>query len=130
MSLLKDHLQRRARRSRESLKDEYQRYCQLEPEEVEWVSSLAWWKAHEKVFPRLAQMARDIFSIPAMSAEVERLFSSTKLMLPPARNVLLPDGIEAGECIRSWTLQGLIGGNYFEYLSKELWENEHYRAQS
>jgi hypothetical protein len=77
----------------------------------------------------MAQMARDIFSIPAMSAEVERLFSSTKLMLPPARNALQPDAIEVGECIRSWMLQGLIGGGYFEYLPKELQEKEHYRVQ-
>jgi hypothetical protein len=46
-------------------------------------------------------MARDILSIPAMSAKVERLFSSTKLMIPPARNLLQPDGIKAGECVRS-----------------------------
>jgi hypothetical protein len=65
-------------------------------------------------------MARDIFSIPAMSAEVERLFSSAKLMIPPARNLLQADGIEAGERIRSWTLEGLILGNYFEYLPAEL----------
>jgi hypothetical protein len=68
----------------------------------------------------MAQMARDIFSILVMSAEVERLFSSTKLMLPLARNALQLDAIEVGECIRSWTLQGLIGGGYFEYLPKEL----------
>jgi hypothetical protein len=68
----------------------------------------------------MAQMARGIFSIPAMLAEVERLFSSTKLMLPPARNALQPDAIEVGECIRSWMLQSLVRGDYFEYLPKEL----------
>ena len=41
-------------------------------------------------------MARDIFSIPGMSAEVERLFSSAKLILPPARNSLLLDGQRQG----------------------------------
>jgi hypothetical protein len=55
-----------------------------------------------------------------MSAKVERLFSSTKLMIPLARNLLQADGIEVGECIRNWTLDGLILGNYFEYLSVEL----------
>ena len=113
-------MKRRHRQSKGSLKDEYHRYCQLDPEDIEWSSPLAWWQIHEKAFPRLAQMARDILSIPAMSAEVERLFSSAKLMLPPSRNLLQPDGIEAGECIRSWTLDGLILGNYFEYLPVEL----------
>lgn len=53
-------------------------------------------------------MARDIFSIPRMSAEVERLFSSTKLMLPNTRNLLQEDAIEVGECIRSWVRAGLV----------------------
>ena len=122
-------MKRRHRQAKASLKDEYQRYCQLDPEYTEWSSPLVWWQSHEKVFPRLAQMARDIFSIPAMSAEVERLFSSTKLMIPPARNLLQPDGIEAGECTRSWTLDGLILGDYFEYLPAELQGKENYRRE-
>jgi hypothetical protein len=43
-----------------------------------------------------------------LTAEVERLFSSAKLMLPPSRNHLAPDAIEAGECIRSWRKNGLV----------------------
>ena len=74
-------------------------------------------------------MARDIFSIPAMSAEVERVLSSAKLMIPPSRNLLQADGIEAGECIRSWTLRGLISGNNFEYLAVELQMKENFRLQ-
>jgi hypothetical protein len=46
-------------------------------------------------------MAKDIMSIPGMSAKVERLFSSTKLMLPPSKSSLLKDRIKAAECIRS-----------------------------
>lgn len=72
------------------------------------------WRLYEFEFPRLAQMARDIFSIPGMLAEVERLFSSAILMLPLARNQVLLDGIEAVECIRSWTKLKLVLGNYFE----------------
>ena len=34
-----------------------------------------WWIANHERFPTLASMAWDIFSIPAMSAEVERVFS-------------------------------------------------------
>jgi hypothetical protein len=64
-----------------------------------------------------------------MSAEVERLFSSTKLILLLARNALQPDAIEAGEYIRSWILQSLVGRDYFEYLLKELQEKEYYRVQ-
>ena len=53
-------------------------------------------------------MARDIFSILGMSVEVERLFSSAKLMIPNAWNLLKEDGIEARECIRSWIRAMLI----------------------
>jgi hypothetical protein len=51
-----------------------------------------------------------------MSAEVERLFSSTKLIIPPHRSALKPEAIEASEYIRSWVKGGLFYGNYFEYL--------------
>jgi len=88
---------------------------------------LAWWKLHEAEFPRLARMARDIFSIPGMSAEVERLFSSVKHMLGPTRSNLSPDGIEASECVRSWVKAGLILNNYFEYLTIDQRKAENFR---
>ena len=91
------------------LQDEYQRYCLKDVAlQGSWGSSLEWWKAHQEPYSRLAKLARDIMSIPGMSAEVERLFSSAKLMLPPSRNHLAPDAIEAGECIRSWRENGLV----------------------
>jgi hypothetical protein len=51
---------------------------------------LKWWSIYEAESPRLAQLARDIFGIPGMSAEVERLFSSAKLIIPPYRSSLRP----------------------------------------
>ena len=36
---------------------------------------LEWWRGNVKEYPILAQMAFDIFSIPAMSVEPERVFS-------------------------------------------------------
>ena len=65
----------------------------------------------------MAQIAKDIFSIPAMSAEVERLFSLAKLMVPHHRSTLRPEAIEAGECLRSWTMGGVVLNEYFEYLT-------------
>jgi hypothetical protein len=89
-----------------------------------------WWKIHQGEFSGLAQLARDVFGIPSMSAEVERLFSSAKLMLPPYRSALLLESIEAGECIRSWVGAGLFFGDYFEYLSPDGKLEEHFRLQS
>jgi hypothetical protein len=48
-------------------------------------------------------MALDLLSIPAMSAEPERLFSETKVTLQDRRNRLGIDIIEAIECIKSWS---------------------------
>jgi hypothetical protein len=78
--------------------DEYTRYCLLAPEDKIVGGYLRWWSIHEAEFPRLAQLSRDIFSIPSISAEVERLFSSTKLMISPHRSCLEPESIEVGEC--------------------------------
>ena len=36
---------------------------------------IAWWKANEMVYPTLARMAFELYSIPSISAEVERVFS-------------------------------------------------------
>ena len=48
-------------------------------------------------------MALDHLSIHAMSAELERLFSDTKITLQDRRNRLGIDIIEAIECIKSWS---------------------------
>ena len=60
------------------------------------------WALHENEYPSLARMAFDIISIPAMSAECERVFSSTKLLLTDRRARMKEDIIEASECLRAW----------------------------
>jgi hypothetical protein len=60
------------------------------------------WALHENEYPSLARMAFDILSIPAMSAECERVFSSTKLLLTDRRARMKEDIIEASECLRAW----------------------------
>jgi hypothetical protein len=47
-------------------------------------------------------MAFDLLSIPAMSAETERVFRDTKLTIPPQRTRLGADIVEAEECERAW----------------------------
>jgi hypothetical protein len=43
-----------------------------------------------------------------MSAECERVFSSTKLMITPQRNTLGDDIIEACECLKAWWRKGVL----------------------
>jgi hypothetical protein len=54
--------------------DELKEYFKL-PLEDEDVSPRQWWVANQYKFPVLLAMAHDFLSIPAMSAEVERVFS-------------------------------------------------------
>jgi hypothetical protein len=52
-------------------------------------------------------MAFDLLSIPAMSGDVERVFSDVKLTISPQRTRLGADIIEAEECARAWLKSGL-----------------------
>jgi len=77
----------------------------LEPEDV---YPIDYWKANKLKYPILASMAWDILSIPAMTSEVERVFSGAKLMITDTRNRLKPDIIEACECYHAWMKAGLV----------------------
>lgn len=81
--------------------DEYEQYCKEEILDTE-VDVLSWWGQQRKRWPCLSAMAIELLSIPAMSSEVERSFSSAKLTVSPQRNRLHASTIEAIECIRSW----------------------------
>ena len=54
--------------------DELEEYLQSSVENGS-VSPREWWRFNQARFPVLASMAWNILSIPAMSAEVERVFS-------------------------------------------------------
>ena len=83
--------------------DEYERYCQAE-RAYGFTSALSWWleETQEKNYPNLSKMAVDILSIPAMSAEPERLFSGAKLTVTDRRSRLGSDVMEALKCLKSW----------------------------
>ena len=123
-------MRRRKKGLKTTIQDEYTKYCLLDVTEELQEGYLQWWLIHEAEFPRLARFARDVFGIPGMSAEVERLFSSAKLMIPPHRSSLKSESIEAGECIRSWVAGGLFYGDYFEYLSPDERKHEYGRFQA
>ncbi|TKA47803.1 hypothetical protein B0A49_12989, partial [Cryomyces minteri] len=69
---------------------------------------IQYWLYRRKQYPRLSQMALDLFSIPAMSAEAERIFSLTGLMVTPNRGRLMADIIGATACLRDWDRRGII----------------------
>jgi len=62
------------------IEDAYSRYIQSPPE-PNINSPFSYWLNSAKSTNQLPPMALDIFSIPAMSADPERLFSSSKHIL-------------------------------------------------
>jgi hypothetical protein len=67
-------------------------------------TALEWWldPARKKDYPRLYYMAVDILSIPAMSAEPERIFSGARRTVTWTRFCLGSSAIERSECLKSW----------------------------
>ena len=86
--------------------DEYEDYCYMKPE-PRITNIIQWWIDHSTMYPALSKMALDILSIPAMSAEVERVFSSAKLLITDNRNRLKEDIIEACEFLKSLDSTGM-----------------------
>ena len=80
--------------------DEYKSYCNEKPLSKVPPYLIQYWIGQVINTPSLAQMALDLLSIPAMAAECERVFSSTKILISDHRNRLKDDIIEANECIQ------------------------------
>ncbi|KAF1739627.1 hypothetical protein CRV24_001563 [Beauveria bassiana] len=82
--------------------DEYTKYL-LAPIVPEVTDPRSWWleSTQRKSYPALSVMALDVSSIPAMSAEPERLFSGTKITITDRRSRLGIESIEAIECLKS-----------------------------
>jgi hypothetical protein len=89
--------------------DEYSKYL-LAPVIPEVTDPRAWWlePTQRKTYPNLSIMALDILSIPAMSAEPERLFSGAKITITDRRNRLGIESIQAIECLKSWLSKGNV----------------------
>jgi hypothetical protein len=72
-------------------------------------------KTQQMSYPNLSKMALDILSIPAMSVNPERLFSSAKVCITELRNKLGMDILEAFKCLKSWyKIQGFREGSKFQ----------------
>jgi hypothetical protein len=71
------------------------------------VDLIDWWM-NDRQYPQLRQYALDLLSIPAMSAEVERVFSSAKRLIGPDRMRLNDDTIEYLELLKYWWSKGII----------------------
>ena len=84
-----------------SVKDEYKRYYIAN---CTYKVNLRMWQletTQQVNYPNLSKLVLDILSIPAMSANPKRLFSSAKLLITNLRNKLGIDITKAFECLKS-----------------------------
>ncbi|XP_044717370.1 transposase-like protein [Hirsutella rhossiliensis] len=68
---------------------------------------LQWWICHAADYPVLSQMAFDLFTCPAMSAECERVFSDQKV-ITDERNRLSSNTVAAIECQKHLLRSGML----------------------
>ena len=62
---------------------------------------ISWWRDHETIYLHLVKMAYDLHSIPAMSAEIERIFNLAKIMIQRHRGKIQDDLIEALQYLKN-----------------------------
>lgn len=108
--------------------DEYKSFITQSPNMID-CSPLVWWLREEQQqrYPRLSKMAIDILSIPAMSAEPERVFSGARRTIAWDRCQLGGRTIERGECMKSWIKSGITQGIPVE-LAEENQESKDSRT--
>lgn len=61
-------------------------------QDVKWL--MAWWRANQSRYPRMAKIARRYLSVPASEVGVERLFSRGRDLLGLRRYALQPATIK------------------------------------
>ena len=88
------------------IKDQFKDYIGGTPVAVKEGGLFSWWSSQTN-HSAIMRMAFDYLSIPAMSAETERIFSDTKLYISPLRSRLGIDIVEAMECLLRWNRAGL-----------------------
>jgi hypothetical protein len=69
---------------------------------------IGWWMREDNPWGGLRQMALDLLSIPAMSTEVERVFSSAKRLVTADRNRLQDNTIEVLQLLKYWWADALL----------------------
>jgi hypothetical protein len=97
--------------TRPASQDEYEDYISGEPYDIgNKTTALFWWsqELQRKRWPRLSWMAMDLLSIPAMSAEPERVFSGARRTISWDRAQMEPETLEIIECLKHWKRSGIL----------------------
>ena len=71
-------------------------------------SPIPYWLAKRQRWPHLSALALDVYSVPVMSDEPERVFSMTGAAISPRRRLLKSDKIAQLMCLKGWVRAGVI----------------------
>lgn len=71
-------------------------------------SSTKFWLARRKICPQLTAIALDIYAVPAMADEPERLFSQAGDAISPHRRRLSDNTVASLVSLKSWQSSGII----------------------
>jgi hAT family C-terminal dimerisation region len=84
--------------------DEFDEYVQQPVLQNKDLHSLAWWldRTQQTRWPKLSVLAVTVLSFPPMSDEAERVFSGARRTISWDRCRLMPDIIEAAECLKHY----------------------------
>ncbi len=90
--------------------DDWTSFIEADPTEITTQTASQWWCQEQQRtrHPRLSRMAIDILSVPAMSAEAERVFSGARRQIPWSRASLGSRTIEQMECLKHWLRNGWL----------------------
>jgi hypothetical protein len=97
--------------SRRHESDEFTAYLEapdIAPRDWSKDSLFDWWQ--HQPYPSLRQWAFDTLSIPATSAEIERVFSQARRIITDDRNSLSIENLEILLCFKHWMNHGLLNG--------------------
>lgn len=83
-------------------------YWEGDPTAYTVANPIEWWHAEGSQWPVLQRMALDVFTIPAMSAEPERIFSYGRRKISYERTRLNDDMIEAEMCQKAWLVNKIV----------------------
>lgn len=84
-------------------------------------SPIPYWVAKKNVWPRLGAMALDMYPVPAMSDEAERIFSYTGHIVALRRRSLTNKPMEQLMRMESWLEQGIA------QLDRIFWDGSYDR---
>ncbi|KAK2656874.1 hypothetical protein Ddye_009926 [Dipteronia dyeriana] len=72
-------------------------------DDVDKFDILHWWREHEKHFPILSIIAKQILATPVSTVAVEQEFSAGGNILDARRSLLSPESIQVQVCVDDWT---------------------------